>query len=157
MIAAYGRPETWNWLLLFHILVAALLVAASFVVTGVSLAALRASDQGLVTTLRKIAFRTNLALVLPAFIAVNLLGETLAEKEYPDGDNAPDWLDTGRGITLLAGIIGGILLTLLQWWVLRRARAGALRGWPAAIASYAAPLVLVALWVVLFFMTAKPD
>jgi hypothetical protein len=156
VLAVFGRPDSWNWLLLFHIVSALLLVAGSFVVTGVSLAATRTAAANIVTTLRQIAFRTNLALVLPAFIAVHLLGGVLAEKEYPDEAASPDWLDVGFGITTISGIVGGILLTLLQWWVLKRARAGQLKGWQAAVASYLAPVILASLWVVLFLMTAKP-
>jgi hypothetical protein len=121
----------------------------------VSLAAARSADQSLVTMLRSVAFRTNLALVLPAFIAVIVLGGSLADKEYP-GDVSPDWLDASSVITEIAGIVGAILLTLLQWWVLRRARAGAIRGWQAAVATYVAPLVLASLFVVLFLMAGKP-
>jgi hypothetical protein len=76
MLAIFGRPETWNWLLMFHVLTAFVLVGASLVVTSASLMAARSADQNLVTMLRGVAFRTNLVLVL--------LGGSLAEKEYPD-------------------------------------------------------------------------
>jgi hypothetical protein len=156
MLALYGRPDTWNWLLMFHIFTALALVAGTFVVASASVAALGSADQGRVTLLRRVALRTNLALVLPAFIAVIVLGATLADKEYP-GDTSPGWLDVGWHLTEGAGVVGGILLSLLQWWVVRRARAGQTRGWQAQVASYVAPLVFAAILVVLFLMSGKPD
>ena len=156
MLALFGRPDSWNWLLMFHVLGALVLVGAALAVTATSLLAVRTTDAALTTLLRRVAFRTNLALVLPGFVAAIVLGGALADKEY-DEDTAPDWLEAAFSITFLAGIVGGILLTLLQWWVLRRARAGETRGWQAQTASYVAPLVLAALLVVLFLMSAKPD
>ncbi len=40
--------------------------------------------------LRAIAFRTNLVVVLPGFVAVLVFGDLLAGREYQHGD--PDWL-----------------------------------------------------------------
>jgi hypothetical protein len=157
MLAIFGRPDTWNWLLMFHLLAAFILVGASFVVSGASLVAARLPDQDVVTMLRRLAFRTNLSLVLPGFIAVIVLGAALTDKEYPGDAKTPGWLDAAWRLTEITGVVGGILLTLLQWWVLRRARSGELRGWQAQLASYVAPLVFVVLLVVLFLMTGKPD
>jgi hypothetical protein len=156
MLAVFGRPDTWNWLLMFHLLAAFVLLGASFVVSGASIAAARAADRNVVTMLRAIAFRTNLALVLPGFIAVIVLGAALADKEYPGDPSTPGWLDSAWRTTEAAGVVGGILLTLLQWWVVRRARAGETGGWQAQIASYLAPLVFAVLLVVFFLMTGKP-
>lgn len=155
MLALYGRPSTWEWLLFFHILFAVILVAATAAVTIAGLAALRAASNEHSTFFRQTAFRINLFGVLPGFIATILIAGALADKEFP-GDDAPGWLEAGWTITFIGGIIGGILLSGLQYWALRRARAGAPRSWQAKIATYLAPVILAALFVVLFLMTGKP-
>ncbi|MFN2469235.1 MAG: hypothetical protein ABR521_14030 [Gaiellaceae bacterium] len=150
------RPDSWNWLLTFHLLAAAVLVTASMIVTLASLLAMRSAEAGRVTVLRGLAFRTNLIGVLPGYIATIVLGHALAEKEYGEGEE-PDWLGPSIGITELGGVLGGIVLSVLLWFVVRKARKGELRGALAAITSYIAPLILVSLLVVLFLMTAKPE
>ena len=104
--------------------------------------------------LRAIAFRTNLVLVFPAFILVHVFGALLADREYP-GDSAPGWLDGAFAITTIATIAVLVLLGL-QFWVLRRVRAGRLGGWQAGLATYLAPVVLAAMVVVLVLMAGKP-
>jgi hypothetical protein len=153
MIAAI-RPDDWNWLLMFHLLSAFLLVGGVVTVVLVSLAASRKAWPEQVPLLRAIAFRTNLVVVLPAFIAVHVFGDVLAGREYKDGD--PDWLSAGFAITDVTLIVGGVLLTVLQFWVLRRTRAGHSGGWPAQLATYLPAVVLAALVDVIVLMAGKP-
>jgi hypothetical protein len=148
------RPTGWNWLLLFHLLAAFALVGGVVTVVFVSLAAARKAWPEQVPLLRAIAFRTNLVVVLPAFIAVHVFGDLLANREYKHGD--PDWLTAGFAITDIALIVGGVLLTLLQFWVLRRTRAGHQGGWPAALATYLPAIVLATLVSVIVLMAGKP-
>jgi hypothetical protein len=147
------RPESWNWLLFFHLLFAFVLVGGVVTVLISSLAA-GASRSEHVPLLRAIAFRTNLLVVLPAFIAVHVFGQVLADREY--GDSEPDWLSLGFGLTDAALIVGGVLLTLLQYWVLRRVRGGNTGGWPARAATLLPPLVLATLIAVIVLMAGKP-
>ena len=147
------RPDSWNWLLLFHLLAASALVGGVLAVVLVSLAAAQKAWPEQVPLLRAIAFRTNLVVVLPAFIAVHVFGDLLGGREYKHGD--PDWLSAGVVITGVALIVGGVLLTLLQFWVLRRTRAGQAGGWQARVASYL-PAVLAALVSVIVLMAGKP-
>jgi hypothetical protein len=148
------RPTDWNWLLLFHLLAAFALVGGVVTVALVSLAAVRKAWPAQVPLLRAIAFRTNLVIVLPAFIAVHVFGDLLAGREYKHGD--PDWLSAGFTITDISLILGGVLLTLLQFWVLRRTRAGHPGGWQAGIASYLPTVILAALVSVIVLMAGKP-
>ena len=148
------RPDSWNWLLLFHLLAASVLVGGVLTVVLVSLATARKAWPEQVPLLRAIAFRTNLVVVLPAFIAVHVFGDLLANREYKDND--PDWLSAGFAITDIALIVGGVLLTLLQFWVLRRTRAGQPGGWPATLATYLPAIVLAALVSVIVLMAGKP-
>ena len=153
MIAAV-RPTNWNWLLLAHLGFAFALVAGVITVVLTSLAAGRSGGPEQVPLLRAIAFRTNLVVVLPGFIGVHVLGDLLSNREY-DG-HEPDWLSIAFGLTDISLIVGGVLLTLLQFWVLRRARAGQLGGWPARIATYLPAVVLAALAAVIVLMAGKP-
>jgi hypothetical protein len=156
VIAAFARPHSWLWLLTFHIAFALLLVGAALTVAVVSVAALRQADAPLVVDLRRIALRTNLFLTLPAFVGVHIFGMILADREYPSGTKSPGWLDAGFSITDAFGVFGIIVLSLLQWWVLRRARAGQLRGWQAQLTSWLSPATILLLLVVLFVMAGKP-
>jgi len=151
---AVVRPDDWNWLLLFHLLAAFTLVGGVITVVLVSLAAGRKAWPDQVPLLRAIAFRTNLVVVLPAFIAVHVFGDILAGRQYEHGD--PDWLSASFAITDIALIVGGVLLTLLQFWVLRRTRAGRTGGWPAGLATYLPAVILAALTAVIVLMTGKP-
>jgi peptidoglycan/LPS O-acetylase OafA/YrhL len=52
--------------------------------------------------------------------------------------------------------VGGVLLTLLQFWVLRRTRAGAPGGWPAELATVLPWIVLGGLVAAIVLMAGKP-
>jgi hypothetical protein len=148
------RPDSWNWLLFFHLLFAFALVGGVIAVVISSLAAGVRSRAEHVPLLRAIAFRTNLVVVLPAFVLVHVFGQLLADREYKD--NEPDWLSLGFGLTDAALIVGGVVLTLLQYWVLRRVRGGNTGGWPAQTATFLPPLVLATLVAVIVLMAGKP-
>jgi hypothetical protein len=154
MLAIYGRPTDWNWLLMFHIMSAFALIGAALVVTSASVYALRSSPEASLM-LRRLALRANLFFVLPAFIAVHLFGQILADREFPSGVKSPGWLDAGFGLTDAFGIFGIIVLSLIQWWALRKARTGPV-GWQGAVATWLAPATFALLLVVLFVMAGKP-
>lgn len=148
MIAA-SRPD---WLLFCHVASAMLLVAGLIVVVLVSVVSLRSAQSVHVPLLRAIAFRANLFLVIPPFILVHVFGGLLADREF---DHDPNWLSDATIITTIA-TIAALLLLALQFWVLRRVRAGHLGGWQAGLATYLAPVVLAAMVVVLVLMAGKP-
>ena len=75
-------------------------------------------------------------------------------REFKHGQ--PDWLDIGFAITDIDLIVGGVLLTLLQFWVLRRTRAGAPGGWPAELATVLPWIVLGGLVAAIVLMAGKP-
>ena len=142
-----------DWLLFFHVLAAFVLVGGVIAVVLVSLAALRETEHGLL--LRRVALTTNLAVVLPAFVAAYVFGGALSDREFPHDE--PGWLGASVGLTDLVGVVGVLATTLLQWWVVRRARAGTLAGWHAQIASYLPILVLGVLFAIMFLMSGKPS
>ena len=57
----------------------------------------------------------------PGVVAVHVFGGILADREYHGHE--PSWLSTGFAITTVATIVA-LLLAVVQFWVLRRARAG---------------------------------
>jgi hypothetical protein len=140
-------------LLFAHILSAMILFGGVLTVVTVSIAAQQRAWPAQVPLLRALAFRTNL-LVLPGFIAVHVFGDLLANREYKHGQ--PDWLDIGFAITDIDLIVGGVILTLLQFWVLRRTRAGEPAGWQASLASTLPWLVLAGLVAAIVLMAGKP-
>ena len=150
MIAAI-RPTDWNWLLLGHIASAMILVGGLMVVTLAALTALRKPPTA--PLLQAVAFWVNLALVIPAFIAVHIFGGILSDREYDNHE--PSWLNAGFAITTVA-TIAAIVLAALQYWVLRRARAGR-AGWPAALTASLGPLLLAAMVAVIVLMAGKPS
>jgi hypothetical protein len=152
MIAAL-RPNDWNWLLLFHLLSSFLLVAGVVSVALASLAADHGAWPHQVPLLRALAFRINLVVVVPAFVAVHVFGDLLSNREYHGHE--PDWLSIGFTVTDVTAIVA-VALAFLQFWVLRRARVGQLGGWPARLVSYLPAVVLAALMTVIVLMAAKP-
>jgi hypothetical protein len=155
MLAIYGRPDTWNWLLLFHILSAVLVFAGAIVVMAASLAALRTAAPDRTLLLRRVALITGLATILP-YVGIHIFGGLLSDREFPKGVDEPGWLGAAWGLTALYGIISIILLSLLQWWVVRRTRSGGALGWQEKLASWLAPVGPALLLVVLFLMSGKP-
>ncbi len=146
---------SWNWLLMFHLFSAFILVAGFLVVTAASVLALRAPGKPGIL-LRRVALRTNLMVVIPGFVGAHIFGMILGDREFPKGEKSPGWLDAAFGLTDLFGIVWIILLSLLQWWVLRRARGGAAGGWQAQVASWIPPLGLALLGAIVFVMAGKP-
>jgi hypothetical protein len=151
-VIASIRPTDWNWLLLGHVASAMILVGGLMVVTLAALAARRKAQAA--PLLQAIAFWVNLTLVIPAFIAVHIFGGILSDREYDD--HTPNWLDTGFAVTTVATIVA-IVLAILQFWVLRRARAGRPGGWQAALTASLGPLLLAAMVAVIVLMAGKPS
>ncbi len=153
MVAAI-RPDTWNWLLFFHLLFAFVLVGGMITIVLASLAAGRASLTDHVALLRTLAFRTSLAVIVPAFVGLRVFGELLANREYP-GNHEPDWLGASFGLTDIVLLFGGVILILLQYWVIRRQRSGK-TGWPAQIATFLPLILLATMTAVIVLMAGKP-
>jgi hypothetical protein len=152
MLAAL-RPTDWNWILLFHLLTAFLLVGGMILVTLTSLGTGRArADQ--VPMLRTIAFRTTLILVIPMYVLIHVFGPWLADKEYPDDE--PDWLSTSFGLATL-GIVFAVVLAALQYWGIRRLRAGKAASWPEWIVNWLPVVLLLSLVATVWLMSAKPS
>jgi hypothetical protein len=148
MIAAI-RPDSWDFPLFVHVAGAMLLVGALVVVVATMGAALR-NGEG-VEVLARLAFRTLLIGVLPAYILMRVGAEWVkSEAGFPDDLG---WIGIGYGVA-----DGGLLLTIiaavLAWRASRRGAAGP-GGLGRAVFVLAGVLILaygVAIWA----MAAKP-
>jgi hypothetical protein len=142
---AIVRPDAWNLPLLVHVAGAMLLVGALVVVMAVTAGGLRRGDDAAVLT--RLALRTLLIGVLPAYIAMRAGAEWIAS-ESAVGD--PTWVGIGYGVG-----DGGLLLTIaaivLAWRAARRGSGGSAR----AVFVLSA-LLIVAYGVAIWAMTAKP-
>lgn len=142
---AIVRPDGWNLPLFVHVAGAMLLVGALVVVALTTAGALRRGDDAAVLT--RLALRTLLIGVLPAYIAMRAGAEWIASEE---GIDDPTWVGIGYSTS-----DGGLLLTLvaivLAWRATRRGPGGSAR----AVLVLSA-LLIVAYAVAIWAMTAKP-
>ena len=143
------RPDHWDLPLFVHVAGAMLLVGAMVVVVVTMAVALR-NGEG-VDVLTRLAFRTLLIGVIPAYVLMRAGAEWIASKEGVPGDLA--WIGVGYGAA-----DGGLLLTLiatvLAWRAARRGADGP-GGLGRAVFVLAALLILayaVAIWA----MATKP-
>ena len=144
------RPDDWDLPLLVHVAGAMLLVAAVVVTAAVMGAALRRDDGTAVLT--RLAFRSLLLGVIPAYVVMRAGAEWIASKE-----NAPDdasWVGLGRSIAD-GGLLLALVATLLAWRSTRRADGDP--GWPMRAAAILCTLLLVGYVVAIWAMTTKPS
>jgi hypothetical protein len=137
------RPDSWNFPLFLHVLGAA-------AVTGATAATFVAAvSSGRWPWLRRVAFRTLLAAVLPAWLLMRLAGEWINSREDVPGD--PTWLGIGY-IVGDGGLVVLILTSILSWISVRRPE----RRWAGQAVIGLAGLYLIALLVAMFAMSGKP-
>jgi hypothetical protein len=143
MMLALIRPDSWNFPLFLHILGATLLFGT---VATVAIAGFASrSHAGYEQLLARVAQRTFVLGIVPAYILMRVGAQWIDSKEFPNGDE-PGWVGTGfivsdAGVILL--LIVGILLAV------RRQRV--LLAVPVLTAIY-----VVALGVAWVAMSGKP-
>jgi uncharacterized membrane protein len=143
MMLALIRPDSWNFPLFLHILGATLLFGT---VATVAIAGFASrSHTGYEQLLARVAQRTFVLGIVPAYILMRVGAQWIDSKEFPNGDE-PGWVGTGfivsdAGVILL--LIVGILLAV------RRQRV--LLAVPVLTAIY-----VVALGVAWVAMSGKP-
>jgi hypothetical protein len=131
--------------LFVHVLGSVLLFGGIASLVVVSIAGLRIPEHA--ALLRTLAFRTMLFVVWPAYVVMRVGAQWVLTHEGLDHDT-PGWVGYGFAVSDF-GIVVLLLLTLLGWLALRRARAGA---WFAGLSA----VYLVALGVAWWAMTTKP-
>jgi hypothetical protein len=148
MMLAAIRPGDWNVPLLVHVGGAMLLVAALVVVAAAMGAAVRRGDGALELT--RLAYRTLLVGVLPAYVLMRIGAEWIVSKE---GVDDASWVGVGYS-TADGGLLLVIIAAVLAWRATRRG-ADAPGGLGRAVLVLSGVLLLayaVAIWA----MTAKP-
>ncbi|HEX3686876.1 MAG TPA: hypothetical protein VHU60_04765 [Gaiellaceae bacterium] len=143
MMLALIRPDSWNFPLFLHIFGATVLFGT---VATVAIAGFASrSHAGYEQMLARVAQRTFLLGIVPAYILMRVGAQWIDSKEFPNGDE-PGWVGVGfivsdAGVILL--LIVGILLAV------RRQRV--LLAVPVLTAIY-----VVALGVAWVAMSGKP-
>ena len=149
MLAAI-RPDDWNLALLVHVAGAMLLVAAVVVTAATMGAALRRGDG--TVGLTRVAFRSLLLGVIPAYVVMRAGAEWIASKE-----NVPDdasWVGIGYSVAD-GGLLLVLIATVLAWRATRRPDGDP--GWPVRATAILAALLVVAYVVAVWAMTTKPS
>jgi hypothetical protein len=149
MMVAAIRPDGWDLALFVHVAGAMLLVGALAVVVVTMAAALRRGDGTEVLT--RLAFRTRLIGVLPAYIVMRVGAEWIASKENVPDD--ADWIGIGYS-TADGGLVLSIIAAVLAWRAARRGPAGP-GGLGRGVLGLAAVLLL-AYAVTIWAMASKP-
>jgi len=112
------RPDAWNLPLFLHVLGATVLFGTVGVVAVVGFAIRRSTNHQLL--LARVAQRTYMLGVIPAYILMRVGAQWIDSKEFPNG-NEPGWVGVGflvsdAGAILL--IIVGILLAVRRQRIL---------------------------------------
>ena len=112
------RPDAWNLPLFLHVLGATVLFGTVGVVAVAGFAIRRSTNHQLL--LARVAQRTYMLGVIPAFILMRVAAQWIDNKEFPNGGE-PGWVGVGflvsdAGVILL--IIVGILLAVRRQRIL---------------------------------------
>ena len=118
MMLALIRPDAWNLPLFLHVLGATVLFGTVGVVAVAGFAIRRSTNHQLL--LARVAQRTYMLGVIPAYILMRVGAQWIDSKEFPNG-NEPGWVGVGflvsdAGAILL--IIVGILLAVRRQRIL---------------------------------------
>ena len=145
------RPDSWNYLLLLHVLGAMILVGG--LLTGATALAVARGDARLL----RIGYWSLLAVAMPGYIAMRIGAETLFSKEKDVAPQIEDtaWVgigymvaDAGAVVLLVSLIVGGIGV--------RKLRTGGGAGWLKAT-MVLSMIILAAALVAVWAMGAKPQ
>jgi hypothetical protein len=148
MTTAAIRTGDWNLPLLVHVGGAMLLVAALVVVAAAMGAAVRRGDGALELT--RLAYRTLLLGVLPAYVVMRAGAEWIVSKE---GVEDASWVGVGYS-TADGGLLLVIIAAVLAWRATRRGADAP--GGPGRAVVVLAGVLLLAYTVAIWAMTAKP-
>jgi hypothetical protein len=148
-VIAAIRPSEWEFPLFVHVLGATLLVGGLVVVLSALAAAARSADGQALAPLTRLAFRSSLLVVVPAWILMRVGGQWVASEEFGDADE-PGWVGVGYVTADLGGPL--VLATVVVAGIAARRNGGRLPVVGAVLAALLLAAYLVAVWA----MTAKP-
>ncbi|HZE29092.1 MAG TPA: hypothetical protein VE055_03265 [Gaiellaceae bacterium] len=143
MMLALIRPDSWNLPLFLHILGATLLFGTTATVAIVGFAGRTKPDYN--PLLARVAQRTFMLGVVPAYILMRVGAQWIDSKEFPNGDE-PGWVGVGFIVSDV-----GVVLPLIVGILLAVRRQRVLLAVPILAAVY-----VVALGVAWVAMSGKP-
>jgi len=131
-----------------HVLGAMVLVGGTAAVAILGIATRTRQDHA--ALLSRLAFRTFLFVVVPAFIVMRVGAQLVVDKEYPG--STPGWVDVGFVVTE-PGLIILIAIGVIAFLSARKGGTGRL----ATAVTVLASIYVLALFVAMWAMTTKPD
>lgn len=119
MILAVVRPDSWSLPLFLHVFGATVLFGSALTIAIAGFAGrARAGHEQL---LARVALRTFLFVVVPAWIVMRVGAGWIEGKEFPDGTSEPGWVGVGFIVSEGTGVV--LLVTgILAWLSVRRSR-----------------------------------
>ena len=145
---ALVRPDSWNLPLFLHVLGATLTFGATATVALLGFAGLR-GDPDRALWLRGLTFWVGFLVLVPSFILMRGAAFWIVDKEFPGGHHEPGWVGVGFVVTE-PGALLVLVMVILAW--LARSPSSRL----AVAVPWLASILLVALGVAWFAMSAKP-
>ena len=136
-----------NFRVFLHVLGAMVLFGGTAAVAVLGIATRMREDHA--ALLSRLAFRTLLFVVLPAFIAMRVGAQLVVDKEYPG--STPGWVAVGFVVTE-PGLIVLIAIGVVAFLSARKGGTGRLATAVAVLASFYVLALGVAMWA----MTTRP-
>lgn len=136
-----------NWRVFLHVLGAIVLTGGVGTVVVLAVAGRRPSAHA--ALLSRLAFRTLLLVVIPAWFLMRVGAQLVADNEYPH--DAPGWVGWGFATSEGAGALI-LIMAVIAYLNARRSGGGRL----GTALAVLAPITLVALAVAWWAMTARP-
>ncbi len=148
-LVAAIRPGEWELPLFVHVLGAMVLVGGLVTVLAALVAAARTTPLDAVPPLMRLAFRSALLVVVPAWVAMRVGGQWVASREFGDAGE-PDWVGVGY-VTADFGLPLVLATVVLAGVAARRSGRGA-----ALAGAVTSTLLLLAYLLAIWAMTTKP-
>jgi len=136
-----------NFRVFLHVLGAIVLFGGTAAVAVLGIATRTREDHA--ALLSRLAFRTLLFVVVPAFIVMRVGAQIVVDKEYPG--STPGWVDVGFVVTE-PGLIVLIAIGVVAFLSARKGGTGRLATAVAVLASFYVLALGVAMWA----MTTRP-
>ena len=156
-VLAATRPTEWDFPLFLHVLGAAILVGGLLTAVGMQVLAWSRRGPGDLVAYSRGGFWALLTVALPGWVLMRFAAEWIRSKEGWNGDNDPSWLGVGYLVADVGFIVLLLTILLAGFGVRRVRRPGATANTLGRIATPLATILLIAYFVAVWAMTAKPD
>ncbi|HEY7195774.1 MAG TPA: hypothetical protein VH306_01160 [Gaiellaceae bacterium] len=156
-LLAATRPTGWDFPLFLHVLGAMILVGGILTAVSAQLVGWRRGSAADAVTFGRTAFRALVFVALPAWFVMRIGAQWIYSKEGWSGDDDPTWLGIGYLTADLGGIVLLIAIILAGFGARRLVRTDGTSTGLARASTILAALVLIAYFVTVWAMTAKPS